>query len=308
MSAGWVAGNVRARLLLDRRVGAEAARELAACPSLDAALAGLAGTAYARAALARDDLEGAQREVAAATLQALRVLAGWLPVGTIELVRALGAWFELSNVEDRLAYLRDGDARPPFDLGALSAAWPRAAVAQTPAEVRDALRFSVWGDPGADDEGAIHLALRLAWARRVLDAVPEAAGWAAGAIALVLAREALLGSGTLARVGDRMLPGLGARWREGASVGALQAALPPRAGWALAGVDEPSGLWRAEASWWRRVEREATALVHGPIHAGGVAVGVVALLGLDAVRVRAALAAAAQGDRRGAREAVDALL
>ena len=46
MSAGWVAGSVRAKALARRRLGAEQTRRLASCGSLSDALRILAATAY----------------------------------------------------------------------------------------------------------------------------------------------------------------------------------------------------------------------------------------------------------------------
>ena len=48
MSAQWVAGNVRARALLNRRLGVGRARALAAMNSLTDAQHALAATAYGR--------------------------------------------------------------------------------------------------------------------------------------------------------------------------------------------------------------------------------------------------------------------
>ena len=304
MSAGWVAGSVRARLLLERRLGAEGARAVASCRSLEAALARLAGTAYARAA-AGDGLEGAQRAVAAVTLLELRILAGWLPRSAAEVVRTLAAWYELANVEDRLVYLLGGGLHPPFELGALAVAWPRAARAQTPAELRDVLRSSVWGDPGGDRPEEIQLFLRLSWARRVLAAAPEAEQWALAAAALLLTRQVLLGGAAPA---GWSTPALGTGWRAASSLDDVRAALPAGVGWPLAGLDSVDELWRAEAGWWRVVEREAEPLARGPREGRGVVVGTAALLGLDAVRVAAALGAAARGGGGAGREAFDALL
>ncbi len=273
MSAAWVAGSVRGRLLLGRRLGTEGARSLASCGSLEDALAELAGTAYAPAAAAGSALETAQRAIAAVTLFELRMLAGWLPRSAVELVRALAAWFELANVEDRLDYLLGGDLRQPYDLGALAVAWPRVALAQSPAELRAALASSVWGDPRSEDPAEIHLALRIGWARRVLAVAPEAAAWADAAAGLLLAREAA----------------------------AAARAPAPRA-------EMAGDLWTAEAAWWHAVEREAEPLARGPREGRGVVVGAAALLGLDAVRVTAALAVAARGGTPAAREALDALL
>ena len=126
MSIGWVGASTRARLLLRRRIGAERAAQLARSLSLPEALLGLTGTAYGRELDPGLELEDAQREVAAATLLHFRLLAGWLPPGSAEFLRSLVGWYELVNVEDRLAYLHGAELRQPFDLGGLASVWPRA--------------------------------------------------------------------------------------------------------------------------------------------------------------------------------------
>ncbi|HKI90835.1 MAG TPA: hypothetical protein VJ986_00920 [Gaiellaceae bacterium] len=307
MSAGWVAGSTRARLLLQRRIGAGDARSVARAGDLEDGLARLAGTAYAGAATASPTLEDAQRAVASVLLLELRLLLGWLPRGSSELVRSLGAWFELVNVEDRLAYLRGSPLLPAYELGALASAWPRAAGAASPAELRDALRASVWADPGGDDEAAIHLGLRLAWARRIEARVPEARAWVGGALALVAARGVVTGSRTLRDVRSTALRGLGDEWRHAETLGDLRRSLPPRAGWVLAGAEDVVQPWELEAAWWRRVGSDAEVLARTSREGRAVVIGSVALLALDATRVAAALAAAAVASER-AREVVDALL
>ena len=102
MSAGWVAGSVRARGLARRRMGAEATRRLAACPSLSDALQLLAATGYGANIGRGQELAAAQHEVADTLLWDLRVLAGWLPSDGARLLRTLGAWFELANVDELL--------------------------------------------------------------------------------------------------------------------------------------------------------------------------------------------------------------
>jgi hypothetical protein len=72
MSLAWVAGSVRARLLLGRRLDADAARQLGRSESLAGALALLSGTTYAEAG-GTDSLEQAQRAVAARLVLHLRV-------------------------------------------------------------------------------------------------------------------------------------------------------------------------------------------------------------------------------------------
>ena len=64
MSAGWVAGSVRARAMARRRLGAGAARQLAACGSLAEALRVLAATPYGREGLPGQTLAAAQHAVA----------------------------------------------------------------------------------------------------------------------------------------------------------------------------------------------------------------------------------------------------
>lgn len=306
MSAAWVAGSTRARLLLGRRIGPSTAGAVAAAGNLESAVARLAGTAYAEAASVRT-LEDAQRAVASVLLLELRLVLGWLPRGGAEVVRSLASWFELVNVEDRLAYLRGGPLLPPFELGALASAWPVAAGAESPAEIREALRASAWADPGGDDEATIHLALRLAWARRVQAHVPEARPWVGGALALLAARDLAADGGSVRAAASFALRDLGDAWRQAATAEELARALPPRASWALAGAPDAAQTWFLETAWWRRVGADAEALVRTSREGRAVVVGAVALLALDAVRIAAALGAAATPGGA-AREVVDALL
>src|SRR5215472_379416 len=99
MSLAWVAGSVRASLLVSRRVGRAEARTLAGRGSLQDALRELAGSPYGREVEGARSLEEAQRAVAATLLWNLRVLAGWLPPAGGELLRALAAWYEIANVQ-----------------------------------------------------------------------------------------------------------------------------------------------------------------------------------------------------------------
>lgn len=305
MRAGWVAARVKARLVLERRAGVETARRLAEASSLQEAGSGLLGTAYAQAAVARE-LEEAQRGVAASAAMQLRVLAAWLPPGGATGLRALAAWFELANIEDRLAYLAGAPLRAPFELGALSSVWDAAASSQSPEELRVLLASSSWGDPGSLDAQQIHLALRLAWARRVAAETPEASRWAAGAAAILLAEELLVAGRRLDPVLARRV-GLGAIWHGAETLDGLRARLPRGAGWALEEIEEPAELWRAELRWWRVVEAEAERMVRSHRAGREAVVGAVALLALDAVRVATALAVAAQAGAAGSREVLDAL-
>ena len=224
MSARWVAGCVRARLLLDHRAGPATAVRLAGRASLGEALAGLAGTAYAPA-VAEATLEEAQRAVAACTALQLRVLAAWLPRDAVTGLRSLAAWYELVNLEDRLGYVAGGSLRTPFELGVLSSVWEAASSAQSAAELRGLLARSAWGDPGSDDPEDIHLALRLAWAQRVAAQAPEARAWASGAAAILLAEE-LFVAGRRLRGALARRTRLGTEWRGAETVAELRALLP----------------------------------------------------------------------------------
>jgi hypothetical protein len=294
MSVGWVAGSTRARLLLGRRLGRGPALALARSPSAAEALATLAAGPYGRYGDVGADLAAAQRAVASTMLLHLRVLAGWLPPGAVAAVRALAGWFELANIEGRLAYLLGHEPDRPFELGSLSLAWPVVAQVQSPGDLRLALAGSGWGDPHSEEPAAVHLSLRVAWARRVLAEVPEAGAWARGALALLAAR--MLSTDVAgARSSAALTSILGPGWSRAASVRILAQSLPAGAAWALEGIAEPHDLWRAEAAWWARVERDAETMVSGHREGRQAVVGVVALLAADARRTSAALEAAARG-------------
>jgi hypothetical protein len=295
VSIGWVAASVRARLLLRRRIGRERASHLARTSSLRDALLGLTGTAYGRELDPALGLEAAQRTVAAATLLHLRLLSGWLPPGRAEFLRALAAWFELVNVEDRLAYLHGAELRAPFDLGGLASAWPKASHAVSPLELREALAASAWGDPGGERPEEIHLGLRASWALRVLADVPELGHLVAGALALLLGRELFVTGRPVELLLGRHVSAVGSGWEHARTFAELHAALPPRAAWVLEGVEGPEGLWRAEVAWWARAERDGEELVRRSREGRASVAGAVLLLAVDAWRTASALTAAAAG-------------
>jgi vacuolar-type H+-ATPase subunit C/Vma6 len=162
MSAGWVAGSVRARALARRRIGASAASDLARCDSLPTALARLGPTPYGRSIRAGQDLGEAQHAVAAALLWHLRVLAGWLPPDGAELIRVLCGGFEIANVDELLQRLAAKPAGPNFHLGSLATAWSHLADASSTQGLRAKIAVSPWGDPGGDDPQAIQAGMRLA--------------------------------------------------------------------------------------------------------------------------------------------------
>jgi hypothetical protein len=292
---GWTAGVTRARLLLSRAIGREHARRIAGCRSLEAALGTLAGSAYGQRVPAGIDLHGAQRGVADTLLWHLRIMAGWLPPAGAALVRALAAWFELSNIDARLAALAsDGREPPPFELGALATAWAAVEQARSLDEMMEAISTSPWGKVDGGGSAGLSIGLRVAWARRVQSAVPEAGRWVIGAGGLLVAREVLV-SGRRAHVDQlRRLPGIGDRAVEAASLPDLRAALGEKAAWALAGIEAPRELWRAELGWWDQVERDAPGLLR-TLGDEAVVTAAAALLAVDAQRTARALEAAARG-------------
>ena len=308
MKGAWVAGGVRARLLAaERRLGRDGAMRVATSGSLPAALVLLAESPYRRGVRLDLDLAGAQRAIAATTLFHLRLIAGWLPREAIPPLRSLAAWFELANLEDRLAYLSGGPLSQPFELGSLAVAWPRAALAGTPDELVAVAAGSAWGDPRGSTLAERRLGLRLAWARRVLADVPEARAWASGALALVVARELYVVGRPVEHLSARPIPALGPHWHRAVTFDRFAASLPAHAAWALAGIASPRELWRAEARWWARVEADASALLRGELSGRPLVVGVTALLAADGWRTSAALAAAARGGLPGIAEAFDAV-
>lgn len=294
MRAGWIAPTVRGRLLLTRLLGREESLALAACPTLAAALDKLAASAYGERATGGATLEAAQHHVFASALWHLRVLAGWVPPRGAEAFRALTAWFELANIESRLAYLAGASSQPLFELGSLASAWPRIASAQSTADVRRELGHSIWGDPGADSIDALYAGLRRSWARRVLELVPETRRWVAGALAIAAARHLFVE----ARSGDEAMDGpfrlLGQDWKRATSLDDLAERVPAEAAWPLEGVDSALRLWEAEFAWWSGVAVEGRRLAFGQAGRSAV-VGATALLCVDAWRVSAALELAARG-------------
>jgi hypothetical protein len=295
MSAGWVAGTVRARLLLRRRLGNQRAVDVAASRSLRNGLALLAASGYGPEIRVGQDLPEAQRAVAATLLLHLRVLAAWLPPAGAASLRALAAWFELVNIQDRLAYQLGGPLQKPFELGGLSTAWRRLSETQSPAELRNALAGSAWGDPGGDDPQQIHLALRLAWADRLLAAAPELSELVSGGLALLTARELFAAGRPLELLATRPVPTFGPGWQTARTFPELVERLPTRASWTVEDVDGPEELWLAELGWWRRAQDLGDGLLRSGAGPAPV-LGAVLLLAVDAWRTGAALELAASDD------------
>lgn len=294
MSGAWVAAAVRGRALARRRLGAAGARRIAGADSVDEAIALLAETSYGHDVHATDTLGQAQHNAAATLLWHLRVLGGWVPRSGTPALRALAAAFEIANTDEHLRSLRGLPAGATFRLGSFATAWPRLVAASTVHEVREVLATSRWGDPGGEGERTIRLSMRMSWAARVVRVMPMVTPWATGAAALLVARERLVCQRPLPDVVVHLAePLLGSDWVEQRTPAALRAALPRAAQWAVAGVDAPSSLWRAEAAWWHRVEEDSFALLRGSSFQMAPTVAALAVLAVDTWRVRAALETAA---------------
>ncbi len=321
MSGPWVAGCTRAKALASRRLGARAARDLAARPSLEEAVVTLSATPYGRGVHPGQSLEEAQHAVAETLLWNVRVLAGWLPGEGADMLRALVGWFEITNVDEHLQSFEGAVAPPYFALGGLATAWPRLAATGSVAGVRDVMATSRWGDPGESTHWAIRLRLQASWAARVYEKVTLARPWVADAAALLVSRVLLLEDRSLpvaaAAALHRSLPELDlARSVSSGPVDylAFVAHLPSRTQELLAEVAEAAGarsvgrriadgadeyellaraFWRAEARWWSLVERDALALLGASGFGGDAVVGSAGVLAADAWRVRGALAASA---------------
>lgn len=312
MSTAWVAGTVRAKALTRRRLGAAGARSLAASPTLEEAAATLVATPYGHDAPGQPTLAGLQHGTGSTLLWHLRVLAGWLPREGADALRLLAGGFEVANLDEHVARLRGHPHEPEYRLGTLETAWLRLRETTTLDEVREVLTTSRWGDPGGSSPWSIGTSMRITWADRVAAGVPDAAPWATAAAALLLAREVLVrGHGLDDTLALRATSVLGPAFVEALSAGAdlttLADQLPHDSRWALDGVSGPQDLWRVEAAWHRHVERDGFRLLHRSGFGPGVVVGAVAVLAVDAWRVRAALETAARGGAQRALEAFDAV-
>jgi len=272
------------------------ARQIAASDSLETALRLLAAGPADRGARPGQTLASAQHAVAGAVLWDLRVLAGWLPPGGSQLMRPLVGWFEIANVDELLQRMVGRPAGDLFELGALATVWPRLADSGNPAELRAALAGSAWKDPGGESEPALRAGMRARWAGRVAAVGGPAWDWAAGAVTLLLAGERFVERRTpqpvLRTVAANLL---GERAIGAASLEALRDSLPRKLAWVLTGVASPADLWRAEAAWWDRVERDGLTLVRASEFGFRPVLGAAAVLAADARRLRAALELAARG-------------
>jgi hypothetical protein len=306
MSGAWVAGDARARSLLNRRAGVAGARELAAGPALAEALTRLAAGPYGRDVRPGHSLEQAQHAVYSTLLWHVRVLVGWQPRAGARLVRLLAGWFEVANVSEHAHALAGHTAAEPYRMGTMATVWPRLATTTSLAGLRTELAASPWGDPGGETAQAIADGMRLSWAVRVSAVAPELTPWAAGAVALLVARQRFLADRRFAEPFlTRATTLLGAAAPAATSLRDLATRLPTSTAWALAGSGDPARLWQAETRWWTRVERDAFEMLRRPGFTSAPVVGAVAVLAADAWRVGAALEIAARGGRP--MEAFDAL-
>lgn len=296
MTVGWNAGSVRARALAARRAGRARVRTVAAAPSLDAGISHLADTVYRAQVPPGQDLEAAQRAITARIVWLLRVLAGWFPRDGAAVLRVLAGPAEIANTADHLQRLAGGTPPPPIVLGRLGTCWSRLAATTGVGAVRAVLKTSVWGEPGGDEARDVLVGMRLSLADRVIAAVPDAASWASGAVALLLARELAFGRSPRATVTLRRV--LGAAVLQARTPADVVRAVNTEARWVFADLPHPlspQDLWQAELTWWARVERDSERLARHRTPGPQALVGSVGLLVTDAWRVRAALEVAARG-------------
>lgn len=303
---GWNAGAVRARLLARRRVGVEGCRALARSPSLAEALESLKRGPYSRDLRPERGLAEAQWTVAATPLWHLRILAGWLPPTGAELVRVLGGWWELLNIEGFLAERLGGADMPAYDLGRLDTAWNRIRDVSSVEELQAALKASRWPIPKEADPASMVVALRLAWAQRVVDEEEGARRLLAGWAALVVAREVTETGGTSSPRMAGAIRLLGRSWSEAKNLEELRNRLPRDAAWVLREIEAPEDVWRAEIRWWRALGQSGGELLRRPQSGRAAVLGAFGVLLSDAHRVQGALELAARGG--GSQEDIDELL
>lgn len=193
-------------------------------------------------------LAAVQHAISAGLIWDLRVLAGWLPGGGVQLMRVLAGWFEIANVAELLAELDGRGHGSYFELGSLATAWSRSRHARSPAELRSTLASSAWKDPGGEAAEDIAVGLRARWAERVAALGEPARSWAAGALALLLAAERFDGGRTGHKVlGSVAISLLGPAAAAAGTIDELASALPAKVSWVLASRTSAADLWRNAA-------------------------------------------------------------
>jgi hypothetical protein len=298
MSAGWVAAQVRSRSLTSRCVGPAGARDIARSGSLSSALEVLATTSYGERLESGLSLEEAERALFETALWNLRVLAGWSPALGASRLRVLAGGFELANIRGELARIEGHQVPIPYDLGSLASV-PRHRQSSSIVELRESLKRSPWGDPGALESPGILVALQISLARRVVENVPEASVWAEGFCALVLARLVIAGtslaSDSVPDANARAV--LGRNALHARTLHQLGAALPIEIAAVLEGATGPEDLWTCEARWWNQLWRSGEEGVRRGGAEPATVVAAVAAMYADVWRIRAALEIAARAGR-----------
>jgi len=262
-------------------------------------------------------LGAAQHAVAASLLWNMRVLAGWLPRGHVDVVRLFAAGFEVANLDEHLSTLQHLSTPqgvptdPPYSLGTLDTSWSRLSSTTALTGIAEVLETSRWQVRGCRTPRELALGLRLAWADAVVAGLPEAAGWARAGAALLVLKEVALEDHRLTeplalRASYVLGPAFaGALSSRPGDLARLRDDLPSGARWVLDGIDQIQDLWRGEAAWWHRVEQDGFALLRGSGYDRKPVVGALAVLAVDAWRVRAALETAARGGAEPTLEAFD---
>ena len=260
MSAGWVAGSVRGRLLTRRRLGTAGAREVARTGSSDAAVAALAGSSYGRDVHA--GMSVGRRRAGRSGRCACGICGCWRdgcrlgPATPCGCSPAGSSWSTSATGSLRWPASRVVE---PYVLGALAVAGP----GWRPRRPRMRFGRRSPGRPGATQGRRSGLTRRSPWRRGGRAGwptpYPGRRTWAAGAAALVVpgssppaspARRRRRRSPAATRAGVGEPQPMSRAWRRGCQ---------PRRRWVLDGMDGPDDLWRAEGRWWRRVDDDAAA-------------------------------------------------
>jgi hypothetical protein len=307
MRADWVAATVRARALAQGRVGVGGSHRVAARHDLPDALAALSDSVYASRLHGVVDLAAAERATHDAALWQLRVLAGWVPATSSRLCRAAAGGYERDNIVALARALDDGRAAPEaYGLGTLGTAWSRVRTASSVPELATTLRQSPWGDVGADGTTAWRDVLTLVGLRRLADVAPPARSWVQLVGGLMAARIVLVDRAQPSpRLRQLLRPVIGVGWEGADDLAALRSTLPWAVRSVLRDIDDPEHLWRAEARAHAVIEADGFRLLRTPLPGPDVVLGAIAVMAMDAWRVRVALAAAALGT--GSSEVLDAV-